>query len=201
VLVPHLHGRGSTPLNPATDTALMLPGDPRRAALCRDGQGNVQPQAVAVFRSRPVRSAAFLISAPRQRNSCETKGWEPARLCDSPPLAGPFLNLRAAELAARTLRDSQDHRFVVLMRQDLADEIERRRPCSRCALPPGPSKEGSAAQWGIVLIQAMRRPTPHRIVWGISFRLGQSRSDRLSCSRVSLRAFRELKQANSVRNL
>jgi hypothetical protein len=46
-----------------------------------------------------------------------------------PELAGTYLNLRAAEIASRALRDPQDrHRFVAQVRGALADGIERGEP-------------------------------------------------------------------------
>ena len=46
-----------------------------------------------------------------------------------PELAGTYLSLRAAELAARRLRDPEDQRrFVSQVRRTLADEIERGEP-------------------------------------------------------------------------
>lgn len=48
---------------------------------------------------------------------------------EHPELAGTYLNLRAAELAAERLRDPEDRRrFVALLRTALADEIERGEP-------------------------------------------------------------------------
>jgi hypothetical protein len=48
---------------------------------------------------------------------------------EHPELAGTYLNLRAAELAAERLRDPEDRRrFVALLRSALADEIERGEP-------------------------------------------------------------------------
>jgi hypothetical protein len=45
---------------------------------------------------------------------------------EHPELAGTYLNLRAAELASRDLRDPQDRRrFVWQVRRALADDIER----------------------------------------------------------------------------
>jgi hypothetical protein len=45
---------------------------------------------------------------------------------EHPELAGTYLNLRAAELASRALRDPQDRRrFVWQVRSALADDIER----------------------------------------------------------------------------
>jgi hypothetical protein len=46
-----------------------------------------------------------------------------------PELAGTYLNLRAAEIAARAIRDPEDQkRFVALVREALADQIERGEP-------------------------------------------------------------------------
>jgi hypothetical protein len=46
-----------------------------------------------------------------------------------PELAGTYLNLRAAELAAGALRDPQDQRqFVAQVRSALAEDIERGEP-------------------------------------------------------------------------
>ena len=46
-----------------------------------------------------------------------------------PELAGTYLNLRAAELSTRALRDPEDRqRFVAQVRSALADDIERGEP-------------------------------------------------------------------------
>ena len=46
-----------------------------------------------------------------------------------PELAGTYLNLQAAQIAARTLRDPQDRkRFVALVRQAMADSVARGEP-------------------------------------------------------------------------
>ena len=46
-----------------------------------------------------------------------------------PELAGTYLNLRAAELASRALRDPEDQRrFVAHVRGALADHVERGDP-------------------------------------------------------------------------
>jgi hypothetical protein len=45
-----------------------------------------------------------------------------------PELAGTYLSLREAELAARGLRDSEQQRFVAQVRRALADDIERGEP-------------------------------------------------------------------------
>ena len=58
-----------------------------------------------------------------------------------PELVGTFLQLRAAELAARRLRDPEDQRrFVALVRGALADAVERGEPLQpvRLRSRPGP---------------------------------------------------------------
>src|SRR5207302_11195646 len=46
-----------------------------------------------------------------------------------PELAGTYLNLQAAQIAARTLRDPEDRkRFVALVRQAMADSVARGEP-------------------------------------------------------------------------
>ena len=46
-----------------------------------------------------------------------------------PELAGTYLNLRAAELASKGLRDPEDRRrFVAQVRRAFADDIERGEP-------------------------------------------------------------------------
>ena len=46
-----------------------------------------------------------------------------------PELAGTYLNLKAAEIAARSMRDPEDQkRFVTLIRNAMADQIERGEP-------------------------------------------------------------------------
>jgi len=48
---------------------------------------------------------------------------------EHPELAGTYLNLRAAELASKALRDREDQRrFVAQVRRALADDIERGEP-------------------------------------------------------------------------
>jgi hypothetical protein len=48
---------------------------------------------------------------------------------EHPELRGTYLNLRAAELASKALRDREDQRrFVAQVRSALADDIERGEP-------------------------------------------------------------------------
>ncbi len=58
-----------------------------------------------------------------------------------PELVGTFLQLRAAELAARRLRDPQDQeRFVTLVRGALADAVERGEPLQPVRLRTRPAR-------------------------------------------------------------
>ena len=58
-----------------------------------------------------------------------------------PELVGTFLQLRAAELAARRLRDPQDQRrFVALVRGALADAVERGDPLQPVRLRSRPAR-------------------------------------------------------------
>ena len=52
---------------------------------------------------------------------------------ERPQLAGTFVALRAAELAARSLRDPQ-RRFVAKVRELLADDIQRGEPMTAVRL-------------------------------------------------------------------
>lgn len=58
-----------------------------------------------------------------------------------PELAGTYLNLKAAEIAARTFRDPEDRqRFVSLVRGALADQVERGEPLQPVRLREGPER-------------------------------------------------------------
>lgn len=58
-----------------------------------------------------------------------------------PELVGTFLQLRAAELASRRLRDPQDQRrFVALVRGALADAVERGEPLQPVRLRSRPGR-------------------------------------------------------------
>jgi hypothetical protein len=99
---------------------------PERGA---DGQASLKD--VAVFRNRWVIEKAGFFEARAEaaqlvRN--ETIGPRDA-VRNHPELAGTYLNLRAAELASRALRDPEDQRrFVAQVRGALADDIERGEP-------------------------------------------------------------------------
>jgi hypothetical protein len=109
----------------------------------RDAQGQVNHKEVETYRNRWVlekreffdrRAAAAQIVrdesiAPR----------EAAR--QHPELAGTYLNLRAAELAAQRLRDPEDQRrFVSQVRAALADAVERGEPLQPVRLRDSPTR-------------------------------------------------------------
>jgi hypothetical protein len=100
----------------------------------RDPRGQVVGKNVEVFRNRwAIEKREFLderaMTAQVVRDAA-IGAREAVR--QRPELAGTYLNLRAAELAATGLRDPQDRqRFVAQVRAALADDIERGEP-----LPP-----------------------------------------------------------------
>ena len=97
----------------------------------KDAQGTLQPKPVETYRNRWViekreffeqRVAAAEVLRNEKIEAREAVG-------KHPELAGTYLNLRAAELAARALRDPQDQRrFVAQVRRALAEDIERGEP-------------------------------------------------------------------------
>jgi putative DNA primase/helicase len=97
----------------------------------RDADGQLQPKDVSVFRNRWVieKQEFFEQRAATAKDlRDETVGPREA-VRKHPELTGTYLNLRAAELASRTLRDPQDRRrFVAQVRRALADDIERGEP-------------------------------------------------------------------------
>jgi putative DNA primase/helicase len=96
-----------------------------------DPEGQLRSKNVEVFRNRWViekqsffeaRAAAAHIVRDEDIAAREA-------VREHPELAGSYLNLRAAELASRALRDPQDRRrFVSQVRSALADDIERGEP-------------------------------------------------------------------------
>ena len=89
--------------------------------------------------------------APRIRHRHRRRAITEQRSCNSPEagprqavrehpeLTGTYLNLRAAELASRALRDAEDRRlFVAQVRSALADDIERGEPLQPVRLRQSP---------------------------------------------------------------
>jgi Large polyvalent protein-associated domain 7 len=97
----------------------------------KDAEGQVSHKEVEVYRNRWVLEKREFFeqrTAAAQTVRDETVGPRDA-VQQHPELAGTYLNLRAAELAAQRLRDPQDQkRFVSQVRGAMADAIERGEP-------------------------------------------------------------------------
>ena len=97
----------------------------------RDADGQLRPKDTEVFRNRwVIEKESFFqaraAAAEVVRNA--TIGPREA-VREHPELAGTYLNLRAAELASRALRDPEDERrFVAQVRSALAEGVERGEP-------------------------------------------------------------------------
>jgi hypothetical protein len=97
----------------------------------RSPEGEIQPKEAAVFRNRwVIEKREFFEERARAAEIVRDASIEPrAAVRKRPQLAGTYLNLHAAELAARALRDPQDQkRFVAEVRSALAASIERGDP-------------------------------------------------------------------------
>jgi hypothetical protein len=97
----------------------------------RDAQGRVVEKDVETYRNRWVlEKREFLEQRAAAAQVVRDAAVEPrAAVRQHPELAGTYLNLRAAELAAQRLRDPEDQkRFVAQVRDALAEGIERGEP-------------------------------------------------------------------------
>ena len=97
----------------------------------RGADGEVRPKEVEVFRNRWVIEKQSFFEARTAAAQIVRDDAVGAReaVRQHPELAGTYLNLRAAELASRALRDPEDQqRFVAQVRSALADDIERGEP-------------------------------------------------------------------------
>ena len=97
----------------------------------KEADGQIQSRHLDVYRNRwVIEKREFFeerAEAARIVSDGTIKPREAVR--EHPELAGTYLSLRAAELAARGLRDSEDQRrFVAQVRRALADDIERGEP-------------------------------------------------------------------------
>lgn len=107
-------------------------------ARCRDREapgrgpdGQLHPKEAEVFRNRWVIEKQSFFEARTAAAQIVRDAAVGARdaVRQHPELAGTYLNLRAAELASRALRDPEDQRrFVAQVRTALADDIERGEP-------------------------------------------------------------------------
>jgi hypothetical protein len=97
----------------------------------RDRQGELQAKEAAVYRNRwVIEKREFFDERARAADIVRDAGIDVrTAVRERPQLAGTYLNLRAAELVARALRDPEDQRrFVAQVRSALADGIERGEP-------------------------------------------------------------------------
>jgi hypothetical protein len=97
----------------------------------RGADGQLTPKEVDVFRNRwVIEKESFFEARAAAARVVRNAGVGPREAVrEHPELAGTYLNLRAAELASRALRDPEDQRrFVAQVRSALADDIERGEP-------------------------------------------------------------------------
>jgi hypothetical protein len=97
----------------------------------RGGEGQVKQTQVETHRNRwLIEKTAFFDKRLEAAQVVRDASIDPqTAVRDHPELAGTYLNLKAAELAARALRDADDRRrFLALVRKALADDIERGEP-------------------------------------------------------------------------
>jgi hypothetical protein len=97
----------------------------------RGADGQLTPKEVDVFRNRwVIEKDSFFEARAAAAQVVRDAGVRPREAVRAhPELAGTYLNLRAAELASRALRDPEDQRrFVAQVRSALADDIERGEP-------------------------------------------------------------------------
>jgi len=113
----------------------------------RDADGQIQSRPLDVYRNRWAieKREFFEERAEAARIVRDEKINPPEAVRERPELAGTYLSLRAAELAARGLRDSEDQRrFLAQVRRALADDIERGEPLQPVRLRersiPAPSR-------------------------------------------------------------
>jgi hypothetical protein len=97
----------------------------------KDAQGELQPKPVEVYRNRWVIEKREFFE--KRAAAAEILRTEKIKLREAvsehPELAGTYLNLRAAELASRALRDPEDQRrFVSQVGRALAEDVERGEP-------------------------------------------------------------------------
>ena len=97
----------------------------------RGAQGEFRNQEVAVYRNRwVIEKREFFEQRAAAAQVVRDESVRPQEAVrEHPELAGTYLNLRAAELAAQRLRDPEDQRrFVAQVRVALAEGIERGEP-------------------------------------------------------------------------
>ena len=111
----------------------------------RSADGQSRPKGVEVFRNRwVIEKQSFFEARTAAARIVRNEAVGPREAVrQHPELAGTYLNLRAAELASRALRDPEDQRrFVAQVRSALAEGVERGDRCSPC---------GCANAWSVSL--------------------------------------------------
>lgn len=109
----------------------------------RGADGELTPKEVDVFRNRwVIEKESFLAARAAAAQIVRNEAVGPREAVrEHPELAGTYLNLRAAELASRALRDPEDRRrFVAQVRGALADDIERGEPLQPVRLRERPKR-------------------------------------------------------------
>src|SRR2546427_3660728 len=102
----------------------------RRAGRSTPG-GQITERPVETFRNRwVIETKAFFSERALAAQLVSNAAIDPREVVrERPELAGTYVALRAAELAARSLSDPQDQRrFVAKVRELLADDIQRGEP-------------------------------------------------------------------------
>ena len=97
----------------------------------RDAEGQPKEKAVEVYRNRwVIEKREFFEDRATAAQVVRDEAIGPREAVrQHPELAGTYLNLRAAELASRALRDPEDQRrFVAQVRSALAEHVERGEP-------------------------------------------------------------------------
>jgi hypothetical protein len=124
----------------------------------RDPDGSERDREVRVFRNRwRIEREAFFAERAVAAGVVRNERISPEdAVRDHPELTGTYLSLRAAELAAHSLRDREDQkRFVDFARRALADSIEQGEPLqpvrlrergARVAERPRPPREIEATR-------------------------------------------------------
>jgi hypothetical protein len=115
----------------------------------RGSDGQLIPKDVEVYRNRwVIEKQSFFAARAAAAEVVRDEAVGPrAAVRQHPELAGTYLNLRAAELASRALRDPQDQRrFVAQVRSALADGIERGEPLQPVRLRERPALRTTKAR-------------------------------------------------------
>jgi hypothetical protein len=97
----------------------------------QDSEGRLKEKAVEVYRNRwVIEKQEFFEKRATAAQAVRDEAIAPREAVRThPELAGTYLNLRAAELASRALRDPEDQRrFVAQVRSALAEHVERGEP-------------------------------------------------------------------------